>query len=783
MQVTKYKENNWDSIVASWKKGFIDRTKTVSKSRKQNFTYEDALSKSTNSRNDLDAVMIEYISFINSDPLKNNDYFKYLDSYAKGKELNLKYFKHDVEKLQEYYKEIDKGEYLSFNMLDYKKYVLFMVLKLNGFYEKRYDLLFNVKKKDGREYNPLTSIPKVLRGELPFNVKEYDIKRAFPTFIDIELKENRGFDVYEYVDKRKFNALLNSHAEINGCSIESIRKQLYPIYKDRVSEVITEDRFFNKGKMFKDLVKYEGEAITAFVSKNNVKNYARLHDGVFVLSDVQCSNLFFNEVEFAIKKCVGPEIINNKLQFYYFDKGELVTTAQLYSDFFVQENFMRVTEEGQDKITIFKDTNNVIAPFNHKTDILPFLKENINEFSIDDVVNRIAKDLNSSINGGYHLMEPKVLIYYTDKKSEFGISFKNGFARYNKEEKIVDIIDYKDVNGFFPQHNTQSHEFIFEEKPDEGEFEVFLKMICIGKDPRCEDLTNEEKGAFLSFCCMIGYMCQTYKNPSFCPAIILSDADADDESRKGGRGKSLLTKAISHVQNSILKGGVEFDSGYRHNFDDLHKSHRVYIIDDVLCNFNYDGIYTNVSGDISCGRKTISSVNIPFKYTPKFIITTNWAVRYDSESESTNRRFYEYKFTNYFNKNFTPRDVFKHNLFDDWDKEEWNKFYNFIFYCVGSFLEHGMERIKYDKNYDNFMAYFNNDLILSEFERVFDIVSLKEQGFTTTTFVEEYLHFNNPLKNEKYFHQNNVKKLLQIYIKHKNLPFKYGEGRRWRRIF
>ena len=237
------------------------------------------------------------------------------------------------------------------------------------------------------------------------------------------------------------------------------------------------------------------------------------------------------------------------------------------------------------------------------------------------------------------------------------------------------------------------------------------------------------------------------------------------------------------MRPTILKGGNEFKPDYNHNFADLDNSRRIYILDDVQAGFNYDALYTNIIGDISCQLKGTKAKSIPFAQAPKFIITTNWAVRYNEEDTSTCRRFLEYKFTTYFNIENTPNRVFGHNLFQDWSANEWNLFYNFVFYCVEIFLENGLVKIQYDKTDDNFRANFNNDAVLDEFNRLFSNVSTNIDGFTVSSFLRAYNHFDNPLRHEKFFSKNNVKNLIDTYIKHHNLNFKYvTRSRKWERV-
>src|SRR5690554_4052738 len=90
-------------FISDWKTTFTERIKNLSKSRKQDFTFSDALKRCADQRSELDKTMIQFLKFINSNPLKDNDYFKYVNSYKKGKKLNAKFFRHDLDKLQEYY--------------------------------------------------------------------------------------------------------------------------------------------------------------------------------------------------------------------------------------------------------------------------------------------------------------------------------------------------------------------------------------------------------------------------------------------------------------------------------------------------------------------------------------------------------------------------------------------------------------------------------------------------------------------------------------------------------
>lgn len=763
-------------FVSEWRQDFIIRIKESSKSKKQVFKYEDAIYR-FDGVNKFDGLMIKYLKFINSNPLKSNDYYKYVNSYREGKKLNDKYFRHDLKKLHKYYDKVDasndKDDYNPFSELQYKKYVLFMMLKFSGLYADNHKEIFNIKTGKNREYNPLTSIASVLRQTLPFKIKEFDISQAYPSFIFLELGIE-PFDVYERIDKVSFNMLLNTHKGVKDATIEAVRAKLKPIYEDRINEVITEKRFNNKGQLFEDLAKYEADYIQKFVSANKPKMYVRLHDGVVTLEDVECEKLEFGIVKFKVKEFKRPSIENGIVNFY---NEEFKTSPVSYSRFFEQEGFLRVTREGYDQLTILKNESRIVTPINHKTDLVPILKDNINEFSTELLEDRIARDATNVIQQSLQLLTPIPLNYHKDSKEHCDIPFKNGIARVSKDSQ--EIISYDEVNDFFAKHKTQQHEFSFcDVDRNRSVFADFLFMAATGKDVRKVELTEEDESSISAFMTMFGYLITNYKNPAFSPSIILSDNGANGETRNGGRGKSLLQEALKHFRNSITKGGNAYDPKYTHVHADLKKEHDLYLLDDVPSNFDYNALYTNITGDIDAQRKGVKAETIEFTDTPKFVISTNWAVRYDAHAASTNRRFIEYKFSDFFNIENKPDDVFKQTFFNDWNEDEWNAFYNFGLSCVQHYFKIGLSRIQYDKKLDNFQAYFYNDVLLHETQRIFDMLA-SETFLSVLDFVSEHKE-NSLFKYQPVFNIRNARKYIETFIDYNNLPYEYSKReRKW----
>lgn len=726
------------------------------------------------------------IKFLSKNPLNENDYFKYVNAYINsGKKLNNKYFRHDLGKLNEYYNKVDENllkgvKYNPFNISSYNCYVLFMCLKLTGNYLEQDNEIFNVKIKDNREYNPLTKIPSVLRGNIPFEVKEYDIKRAFPSFIDIELNTDFRHSIYESINKSEFAIYLNSNKN-SKVSITDARKGLSKIYKELSNKIITDERYNEQGKAFKDFAKYEKEYIDKFIHENKLTNCVRLHDGIFINKAITCNHTTFDKVEFSIKECIKPKIINNTISFYQIDESDkVITTPSSYADFLIQENFIRISTP-DDKIQLVKNNNNIVDYYNHKTDMVTFLESQINDEKTDSIRNTIARDNLNVLNCSYTLIPSSELIYYKDNKTRFGLPFKNGFYYFDSLEKLeLKNKPYQEIKGFFAPHFVQTKTFNYTDEV--GNFEIFMQRISTGhKHYDSNDL--EQQTIVNSFNSMFGYLCHNYKSQGETPTVILTDEGANDENRNGRRGKTLITKALEKVQKTMIKASNEFRPDYIHNYYDLDKSYNVYVIDDIEASFQLDSLYTQTTGGINVQPKGGKGFMIDFEDSPKFVVTSNWLIRYDEKNASTNARFIEYKFKPYYNIGFTPKTEFNETFFEDWNENEWNKFYSYVFRCVSSYLNNGLQKIKYDKTEDNFKASFGNDVRLSEMERIIDILlnHKKQTSFNVSEFLEIYYAYENPLQKEKLFSNKNATKLIDTFLSQEHFKhIKYKQmDRRW----
>jgi hypothetical protein len=114
-------------------------------------------------------------------------------------------------------------------------------------------------------------------------------------------------------------------------------------------------------------------------------------------------------------------------------------------------------------------------------------------------------------------------------------------------------------------------------------------------------------------------------------------------------------------------------------------------LEDVRRNVDFEGFFSIITEGITVEKKNKDELYIPFKDSPKILFTTNYTI--NNNSKAAQRRQKVLEFAPFFTPKYTPRDHFKHNLFDDWDADEWNRFYNLMFACVSMYLMGGVREM------------------------------------------------------------------------------------------
>lgn len=190
---------------------------------------------------------------------------------------------------------------------------------------------------------------------------------------------------------------------------------------------------------------------------------------------------------------------------------------------------------------------------------------------------------------------------------------------------------------------------------------------------------------------LIGYLLHKYKDSSRPWSIILAE-ETDDEQKGGGTGKGIFVKAISYIVNTERVDGKNFKLDKNFAFQRVGLDTKIIAIEDVRRNVDFEGFYSIITEGITVEKKNKDELFIPYSDSPKVIFTTNYTI--PSVGIHAKRRQRVFEFSGYFNASHTPIDEFGHKLFDDWDQDEWNRFYNFMFLCVQKYLKNGVKNIE-----------------------------------------------------------------------------------------
>ena len=155
-------------------------------------------------------------------------------------------------------------------------------------------------------------------------------------------------------------------------------------------------------------------------------------------------------------------------------------------------------------------------------------------------------------------------------------------------------------------------------------------------------------------------------------------------------------KALGYLSNLVRVDGKNFKVDKSFAFQRVDLDTKILAIEDTRRNVDFEGFYSIITEGITVEKKNKDELFIPYKDSPKVMFTTNYTI--PNMGNHAKRRQKVLEFCPYFGIARTPEDEFGKKLFDDWDKDEWNRFYNLMFTSVQIYLESGvLEVVNSDK--------------------------------------------------------------------------------------
>lgn len=433
-------------------------------------------------------------------------------------------------------------------------------------------------------------------------------------------------------------------------------------------------------------------------------------------------------------------------QFWEHTKKGIKIENYQYKLWLESNGFYKYYPENSESFIFIKVTNNLI--------------DNTNEVKIKDyVLNELLKQNEHKVYE-YMAGNPKYFkddylnilsesnIFFKDDDIDTGyVYFKNVAVKVKSDN--IELIDYLELDGFVWKKHIIDFDFELTDNI-ECDFSKFIELI-----------SNKDNNKINAITSTIGYLMHSFKTSANNKAIILND-ETISENPNGGSGKGIFWNALSKVKRVADINGKSFSFEKSFPYQTVSADTQILVFDDVQKNFKFENLFSVITEGITLEKKNKDAIKIPVNRSPKILITTNYTI--GGVGGSFERRKWEIEFSSYFSHKHTPLNEFGRMFFDEWDINEWLKFYNYMVKCMQMYLINGL--VSYDyKNLEirkyiketSFEFYeWANKETLKENERlnknmVFNIFleeypDFKKYNLTSKRFwswVDKYCQFNN----------------------------------------
>ena len=294
---------------------------------------------------------------------------------------------------------------------------------------------------------------------------------------------------------------------------------------------------------------------------------------------------------------------------------------------------------------------------------------------------------------------------FTDDQHASFVRFKNGVVKITKDN--IQLLDpsHKSVKGNVWESSIIDRDITIGKS--NGLFTKFVEKAVLVRDRNITNRkdwtkeypeTNETKESLKALKTTLGYLIHSHNTPDKMKAIFFIDKGSDLQKPEGGNGKTLILKSLKHFKKLSIQDGKRFrrdiDGGGRFQFADVTLDTKLILIDDLRPDFEFEGLFSMITGDMEIEGKGTNKFTIPEERKPKFGVTTNYVLM--GTGTSVSRRMHIVEFGDYWNRCIqekeSPSDK-KHlgrMLFDNFSQDDWNDFYNFGFECVQDYLKNGL---------------------------------------------------------------------------------------------
>ena len=356
------------------------------------------------------------------------------------------------------------------------------------------------------------------------------------------------------------------------------------------------------------------------------------------------------------------------------DKGVVSVVPHMMKQFLEYNGFYKFSPHDSNVFMFVKVTNNLIEKVSDEI-VKDFVLDYLVELEDMSIYNYFANNTRLFKKDFLSLIDTVNVHFIEDGKSFSHIYFRNCAVRVTAAD--IEKIDYVDLDGYVWRDQVIDRDFEHCDITD-CDYKKFISRISGDEDERIRSIEST-----------IGFLMSGYKDPGYCPAVILNDEVITDNP-EGGTGKGLFVQGVSKMKKVIDINGKIFDFKTQFAYQTVTTDTQVVSFDDVKKNFNFENLFSTITEGITIEKKNRDAIKIPFRHSPKIVITTNYAIR--GKGNSFERRKWELELRQHYTKENTPVDEFGRRFFDEWDEDEWCSFDNYMlgnlqFYIVNGLIK------------------------------------------------------------------------------------------------
>lgn len=354
------------------------------------------------------------------------------------------------------------------------------------------------------------------------------------------------------------------------------------------------------------------------------------------------------------------------------DKGAISMVHYLFKEFLQHRGFYKFAPHGSQKYMFVKVTNNLIEPASEE-EIKDFVLTYLESFDDMSIYNFFA-DKTRYFKEDFLSLIDTVDVHFVEDGMDFSfIYFRNCALKVSKSD--IEKVDYIDLDGYVWKDQVIDRDFDFCNVTD-CDFNKFVWNIAGNDQSRVNSLESA-----------IGFLMSGHKDPGYCPSIILNDEVISDMP-EGGTGKGLFVQGISMMKKVSMIDGKSFSFDKPFPYQTVTTDTQVVSFDDVKKGFDFERLFSAITEGLTIEKKNKDAINIPFRYSPKIVITTNYTIR--GRGNSFFRRKFEIELKAHYTQDYTPLHEFKKRFFDEWDDDEWCRFDNYMINSLKGFLNTGL---------------------------------------------------------------------------------------------